>query len=613
MKKNKKIIALFALGLLLVSGLSGCGNAGSEDISANDATVVQATEEVLNEQSSSDALFDVTSLEMVQLMGNGINLGNTMEAYGHTTLGTNAETSSYETYWGQPVTTPEMIQAMKDCGFDSIRIPVAWTNMMDYESGDYTINAAYLDRVEEIVNYALDADMYVMFNDHWDGGWWGMFGSATEETRTKAMDLYVSMWTQIAERFKDYPSTVIFESANEELGNRLNDADVAADSGSLSKDECYEMTNLINQTFVDTIRSTGGNNANRFLLIAGYNTDIAMTLDDRFQMPTDSAKDKLILSVHYYTPWTYCGTDGVSSWGTEKNFNEMNELLQGLTKFTDMGYGIIIGEYGVLPTSSNELKDNIIEYTTNFLDNCDLYGYVPMLWDCSSFFVRNDLAIRDQALADLYLSRSYAAQSSLSLEEIQTYASASMATNLEAAIAYDAANEPETPQLNGDENAIAWIMYSSNDWASTYSVGDVYDPTAISDGIVASDIQIEEAGTYTVSLDFTGTAAGFANSCSFSALGISNGELLFPGYTITIKEILINGEPYAMTGIPYTTADDQICTRVNIYNGWVTEIPEEARMANMNQLMAASAAVIDPSTLGNVETISITFDYQPGQ
>ena len=171
------------------------------------------------------------------------------------------------------MTTREMLEGMKAAGFDTLRLPVAWTNMMDFESGDYTIDPAYLDRVEEIVGYARSAGMYVIINDHWDGGWWGMFGSASQETRSRAMELYKSMWTQVGERFRDYSDYVIFESGNEELGFRLNDTDIAQDSGTLSDGECYVQTNRINQVFVDTIRATGGNNASRFLLIAGFGTE----------------------------------------------------------------------------------------------------------------------------------------------------------------------------------------------------------------------------------------------------------------------------------------------------------------------------------------------------
>ena len=244
----------------------------------------------------------MTALELTFQMGLGINLGNTMEAYGRPHLGTGASPTDYETFWGQPITTADMIRAMKLAGFDSIRIPVAWTNTMDYEKGDYTINPAYLERVEEIVNYALAADMFVIINDHWDGGWWGMFGSADQETRQRAMDLFTAMWTQVGLHFRDYSHQLIFEVANEELGSRLNETSIALDSGYLSEDATYRVTNQLNQAFVDLIRSQGGNNAHRFLLVAGYNTDITRTIDDRFKMPTDTAQDKLLLSVHYYTP-----------------------------------------------------------------------------------------------------------------------------------------------------------------------------------------------------------------------------------------------------------------------------------------------------------------------
>ena len=261
---------------------------------------------------------DLTALELAERMGNGINLGNTMEAFGRSSYGTNAATSKYETFWGMPVTTQEMISGMKAAGFDSLRVPVAWTNAMNYESGDYTIGEDYLNRIDEIISYAINADMYVIVNDHWDGGWWGMFGSASAETRAAAMELYTSMWSQIAARYEKYSDKLIFESANEELGDRLNDTDVAKDSGTLSQTDCYRVANEINQAFVDTVRATGGNNANRFLLIAGYGTDITATCDSRFHMPTDTAKDKLRLSVHYYGPSRDFIFGSGPSWGARQ-------------------------------------------------------------------------------------------------------------------------------------------------------------------------------------------------------------------------------------------------------------------------------------------------------
>ncbi len=545
------------------------------------------------------------SIELAELMGNGINLSNTMEAYGHLNPGIKEAPRAYETLWGQPVTTKQMLLAMKKAGFDSIRIPVAWTNTMDFENGNYTITAAYLDRVEEIVDYALEADMYAVINDHWDGSWWGMFGSAARETREKGMKLYIAMWTQIAERFGNYSNRLIFESANEELGSRLNDANVAQDSGTLSEDECYETTNRINQIFVDTIRSSGGNNGERFLLIAGYNTDIEKTCDVRFVMPTDTIADRLLISVHYYNPWTYCGTDSITRWGSTKDHEAMNAALAKMTKFTNKGYGVIIGEYGPGPVlSDGTRKENLLDYNRNFLDNCDLYGYVPMLWDTGGYFNRAELRISDEGMAELYKKRSRSARSFRTPEEI----GAAARQSLEAALERSRSYKESAPALAGNGKAVAWIMYSSNDWAITYSVGDQYNPNSKTDGVIARDALITGAGTYTVSLDFTGTARGYANSLAFSALGISNGEILFPGYIIEIKEVIINGEPYALKGVPYTTSDDKVCTRVNLYNGWVGKIPPEARTASGDS-SNVSPVVIDNKTLGNVKSISITFDY----
>lgn len=590
MKHYKTLSALAAL--LAAVGLCACGSTDGPHASANGITT----------SDNGEIREELTSLELTELMGNGINLGNTMEAYGHLSLGTDAEVSAYETLWSMPVTTQEMVTGMKEAGFTTLRIPVAWTNMMDFESGDYTIDEAYLNRVEEIINYARNEDMYVIINDHWDGSWWGMFGSATEETREAAMELYTSMWTQIAERYKEYSDYLIFESANEEVGFRLNDTDIAADSGTLSDDECFTVANEINQAFVDTIRATGGNNENRFLLIAGFGTDITNTCDSRFVMPTDTAENKLLISVHYYDPSGYCINTSLANWGDKTDYEGQNEMLAKMTAYTDEGYGVIIGEYGVL-MENGELKDNTLDYYTNFLNNCDLYGYAPVLWDCSNLYDRTSCQIVDADIAALYQEHSVTAQAELSAETIQANAQ----TQMDEALA----NAPEGSGV--DKNtAIAWIMYNSSDWSMLYSVGDVYAPSDKTAGIEAVDAEITGERTYTISLDFTGTDAGYADSVVFSAIGISNGETLYPGYCIDIKEILINGEPYTMKGRPYTTSDDGLCTRVNLYNAWVTSIPDSARTSNGN-VNYVTPNLLDADTLGHVETIEVTFDYVAGQ
>jgi endoglucanase len=580
-----KAFAMAAVLALGVMGIGGCGSQKSKS-SSDDGSIRK----------------ELTAVEVTELMGNGINLGNTMEAYGHGTLGTEAEVSAYETYWGQPVTTQESISGMKAAGFDTIRIPVAWTNMMNFEDGDYTIGKAYLDRVEEIVNYARNEDMYVIINDHWDGGWWGMFGSASEETREAAMEMYTSMWKQIAERFQDYSDYVIFESANEELGYRLNDTDIATDSGTLSDEECYEVTNEINQAFVDTVRATGGNNEQRFLLIAGFGTDIVNTVNNSFVMPEDSAISKLLVSVHYYDPSGYCINSSIASWGTKDDYDDQNRMLAKMQKFTTQGYGVVIGEYGVLMEDGNR-KEGMETYVANLLDNCDLYGYCPVLWDCNNLYSRTDGKIIYEDMAALYQEHSYAAQADLTQEQIQTQAQADMDE------AY--ANADDGFALS-DDTAMAWIMFNSSDWNTIYSVGDVYDPTSSTAGVEAVDVEVTGEGTYTVSLDFTGIEGGYANSTVFCALAIANGETLYPGYYIDIKEILINGEPYTMKGQPYTTTDDGLCTRVNLYNGWVSQIPDEARVQG-GDLTDATPTLLDPEELGEIQQISVTFDYVAGE
>jgi len=357
----------------------------------------------------------ITALEFSQKMGNGINLGNTLEATRNWHGSTQRDPTYYEQCWGQPVTTPEIMKAYKAAGLDTVRIPVAWTNMMNYEKGDFTIDSRLLDRVEEVVNYALDAGLIVIINDHWDSQWWGMFGSANPAHRKAAVVLYKSLWTQVANRFMNYDERLIFEGANEELGSRLNDDTALSNKkrGNLSEYECYQATNMINQCFVDVVRDTGGNNKNRFLLIAGYDTDIGKTCNSSFKMPKDKVKNRLFVSVHYYTPSTYCilSEDASwgrvkNSWGTKSDYTLMDNTFKQMKKFVDEGYGVIIGEYGVSRTKSGEMKEGMYEWITNILDNCDTYNYVPLLWDCNTFFKKTgDLGFETKELADIYLNR----------------------------------------------------------------------------------------------------------------------------------------------------------------------------------------------------------------
>ncbi len=557
----------------------------------------------------------LTALEATRLMGNGINLGNTLEACDNN-VGIKTNTPlSYETHWGQPKTTQAMIDGMKAAGFDTIRIPVAWmTNATHLYEGDYTIDADYMDRVEEVVRYARKAGMYVIINDHWDGGWYGMFGSESAETRALAMEAYKGMWQQIAERFRDYSDYLIFESANEELGGRFDENSPLYCSDSvvtyLTDDERYALTNEINQTFVDVVRATGGNNATRFLLIAGYSTDIDKTCDDRFQMPKDTVDSKLMVSVHYYDPWSYCGASSAASatkWGKVSDYEYMDQQLAKMTKFTEAGYGVVIGEYGALPCSDG-LKDNTLAYHTAFLDACTKYNLTNCLWDCSGLYKRVSQTFADDDILAMYQEKRQAN------EEGQDYADVQAAAAAEAAAA--AAEAPVTflqdAVVVDDQTALAWIMWNDGSWALTHSVGDTYNADSISEGLVATNAIITGEGKYTVGLDFTGTAQGYSASVAFAAIGISNGEALYPNYLVNIKEVRINGEIYRLKGRAYTTSDDGVCTRVNLYNEWVTSVPKTARLPGGN-LAGATPTPINrnDAVIAEIKTIEIDFEYVP--
>lgn len=598
MDMKKRFLHLFSLMLAVLMLIPCVGSA--EEAEAVDNGVMRE---------------GLTALEATRLMGNGINLGNTLEACDNN-VGIKTNTPlSYETHWGQPKTTQAMIDGMKAAGFDTIRIPVAWmTNATHLYEGDYTIDADYMDRVEEVVRYARKAGMYVIINDHWDGGWYGMFGSESAETRALAMEAYKGMWQQIAERFRDYSDYLIFESANEELGGRFDENSPLYCSDSvvtyLTDDERYALTNKINQTFVDVVRATGGNNATRFLLIAGYSTDINQTCDDRFQMPKDTVDSKLMVSVHYYDPWSYCGASSAASatkWGKVSDYEYLDQQLAKMTKFTEAGYGVVIGEYGALP-GSDGLKDNTLAYHTAFLDACTKYNLTNCLWDCSGLYKRVSQTFADDDILAMYQEKRQAN------EEGQDYADVQAAAAAEIAAA--AAEAPVTFQQDAvvvdDQTALAWIMWNDGSWALTHSVGDTYNADSISEGLVATNAVITGEGKYTVGLDFTGTAQGYSASVAFAAIGISNGEALYPNYLVNIKEVRINGEIYRLKGRAYTTSDDGVCTRVNLYNEWVTSVPKTARLPGGN-LAGATPTPINrnDAVIAEIKTIEIDFEYVP--
>lgn len=339
-----------------------------------------------------ESMRDMTTMEVVREMGLGINLGNTMEVSG-AYYGT---VQAYETGWGSPVVTKEMIQGYKDCGFGVLRVPVAWSNLM---GKDYAISPEYLARVKQIVEWALESDLYVIMNIHWDGGWFSNF--ADDKKRESCFAKYESIWTQLTEAFGGYGDKLMFESLNEEGGweeiwNRY--------SNQGDKEKSFGILNDINQKFVDIVRGSGGNNEKRHLLIAGYNTDVELTCDSAFKMPNDPA-GRCAVSVHYYMPSTFAILEkdatwgkAQTEWGSDSDVAELNKYMDMLkTTFVDKGVPVIIGEYGT--STSNKTPEMVRKYLTSVCEAGYTRGICPVLWDITDvFYNRTTMKFQDPEL-----------------------------------------------------------------------------------------------------------------------------------------------------------------------------------------------------------------------
>lgn len=315
---------------------------------------------------------DMTSQEIVSDMGLGWNLGNSFDSY---YSGQSISASAVETAWGNPTITKELIQAIKAEGFKTIRIPVTWMNCLDSSNN---IDAAFMSRVKEVVDYCINEGLYVVLNVHHDGSTDGGWLRNAQNDYTNVSAKYQKIWEQIADNFKDYSDYLIFESMNEVAFNT---------SGNPTSDN-YTTLNKLNQLFVDTVRASGSNNEERHLLIAGYNTDTSMTCDNRFVVPTDPA-DRCIVSIHYYSPSTFCVATSGSSWGYSSTWGTAAEqqaldadldLLK--TRFVDAGTPVIIGEYGVLTESENgKDQSSIVAYLKAVAEGALKRGICPVLWD----------------------------------------------------------------------------------------------------------------------------------------------------------------------------------------------------------------------------------------
>lgn len=314
-------------------------------------------------QSADEAVNSITA---------GWNLGNSLDPKGDWITG--GLPSSHETAWGNPVTKPEMITAVKEVGFNAIRVPVTWTDHMDDEGN---VDEAWMNRVQEVVDYVVSQDMYCIINVHHDGGPDGWIAASTANYE-KNKDKYKHLWTQIADRFKDYDGKLLFEAANEVLdenGNWWTD-----------KEDAFKGLNLYQQLFVDTVRSCGGYNKTRNLIVMTYAGAHDTVMYDNLAIPSDTVENHLIMEIHNYDPmefnWTEVSWAQVrDTWGTDADYEQVKTSMETLASYSEK-YGVpaIIGEFG------SNFKDNDeerIKFVTSFVGTAAEHGIKCFWWDTS--------------------------------------------------------------------------------------------------------------------------------------------------------------------------------------------------------------------------------------
>lgn len=343
---------------------------------------------------------DRSAIEVINDMAPGWNLGNTLEATTSWTgaaLWNNKGGLSTETGWQDTKTSQKIIDYVKSLGFKSIRIPCAWAFGHISNPSTYEIDKQWMARVKEVVDYCINDGLYVVLNDHWDGGWLDdQMKDTNPATIEKNKNILTALWTQIANAFKDYDEHLLFAGMNEPPA------------------ENQSATNNViqyNQAFVDAVRATGGNNAKRILVVQGPSTNIDHTCKYMAgKMPKDVIEGKLAIEVHYYNPWQFWGMEKDESWGkvfyywgkgnhlsgsthnaTWGEEDDMKNQLQMMkTNFVDKGYPVVFGEFGAnwrdlssLPKESQEKHNASIKSHYRELHRLckEMGGMVPMTWD----------------------------------------------------------------------------------------------------------------------------------------------------------------------------------------------------------------------------------------
>lgn len=316
------------------------------------------------------------SIAFVKDMKLGWNLGNTLDCIDGKRQ---HSVEVYETLWGNPITTKEMIQMVADAGFGTVRIPVTYYDNCNI---DAIIDEAWLDRVEEIVNYVLDTGMYCVINVHHDTGKGAWINSDTAgyEENSKRLE---KLWKQIAERFQSYDERLIFEGFNELLNSKNQWTGASSDD--------YENTNKLNQLFVDTVRNTGGKNQDRYLITNLYAAIPSIEGVQQFKLPSDSVPNRIIVGFHCY----------------ENEDNKISEVFSLIKEnFVDKGIPVVLSEFGMAASDQEDITQKRLSYTSKIVSKAANLGIVCFWWDDGGKFSSIE-QVNNFALLDRYNKKWY--------------------------------------------------------------------------------------------------------------------------------------------------------------------------------------------------------------
>ena len=338
---------LLSLIFFSVTMLIGCQKSIDESF---EETIPQKREEINT----------ITGENLMNKVKIGWNLGNTFDA------------PDGETSWGNPVTTKELLETVKSLGFDTIRIPVSWGKHVS-EAPEYVIDEAFLTRVETVVKNALDAGLFVIINPHHDNEIY----MPKAENREQGAIYLNAVWTQVGERFKEYDHHLIFQTMNEprvvgssyEWNIDTRNADCMA---------ALEVVNELNQVSLDAIRSTGGKNADRFVMISPYAANAKAATTSTFQLPEDSSEGRLIVSIHAYTPYDLClNTHSADDQFLQVHGAEIKSFLKSLDyRFIKKGIPVIIDETGCIDKKNAEAR---YAWAKAYGSTAQEYG-IPCIW-----------------------------------------------------------------------------------------------------------------------------------------------------------------------------------------------------------------------------------------